>query len=352
MSLLVLITMAALAAGFVLLALFRPLPAMDDAGRAPRREALRAQLREAERDLADGRLTAHEHALAEAEIARRLFRLEDEAAVQSEGTRWRRPALWGSALAVPVIAFASYLVVGAPNLSAQPHAAREDVQALLARAESRLRRTPDDARGWAAVAPVYTRLGRTEEAAAAYERALKAPKLPPRIRSAMIAEWAEASTIGAGKPVAAARDRLEQALALDEENVKARFLLAMAREEEGTAAEAALAWRELLDRHPQASEGWAQVARGRLARLEVAATIPEEERGARIDGMVAGLASRLEAEPNDLDGWVRLVRSYTVLGRAGAARAALDRARIHFAEDAAAVARLEAGARAAGVAVE
>ncbi len=55
--------------------------------------------------------------------------------------------------------------------------------------------------------------------------------------------------------------------------------------------------------------------------------------------MVASLAKRLESEPNDVDGWLRLIRSYVVLGRADdaadAARAALagvqadtDRARV------------------------
>ena len=33
-----------------------------------------------------------------------------------------------------------------------------------------------------------------------------------------------------------------------------------------------------------------------------------------IRGMVEGLASRLQEEPNNLDGWLRLIRSYSVLG--------------------------------------
>lgn len=352
MSLVILALMAALAAGFVLLALFRPLPVAGDAGREARKAALRAQLREAERDLADGRLNPHEHELAKAEIARNLFRLEDEQPADASGLAWRRPLLWGSALAVPTLAFAAYLAIGAPGLEAQPHAARDDMRALLARAESRLRRAPDDLRGWAAVAPVYMRLGRAEEAATAYDRALEAKRLPPRIRSAMLAEWAEAATIGTGKPVAPARERLERAVALDADNVKARFLLAMASEEERPAPEAAEAWQALLDRYPDAADRWTDVARERLARLRVAAAMPAEERGARIEGMVASLASRLESEPDDLDGWVRLIRSYVVLGRAGAARSALDRARTQFGDEPAALARLEDGARAAGVAIE
>ncbi len=47
-----------------------------------------------------------------------------------------------------------------------------------------------------------------------------------------------------------------------------------------------------------------------------------------INGMVTRLAARLKDEPNDVEGWLRLIRSYVVLGRtdaaAEAARAALD----------------------------
>jgi cytochrome c-type biogenesis protein CcmH len=43
--------------------------------------------------------------------------------------------------------------------------------------------------------------------------------------------------------------------------------------------------------------------------------------------MVSGLATRLKSEPGDVEGWLRLIRSYVVLGRpeeaAAAARDAL-----------------------------
>ena len=80
---------------------------------------------------------------------------------------------------------------------------------------------------------------------------------------------------------------------------------------------------------------------GPASKSDVAAaeTMAPDERNAMIEGMVAGLAKRLESEPNDVDGWLRLIRSYVVLGRADdaadAARAALagvqadtDRARV------------------------
>jgi cytochrome c-type biogenesis protein CcmH len=60
--------------------------------------------------------------------------------------------------------------------------------------------------------------------------------------------------------------------------------------------------------------------------MEAVADLPVEQRAAMIEGMVARLAERLRETPNDAEGWLRLARAYRVLGRAGEARAALDRA--------------------------
>ena len=40
----------------------------------------------------------------------------------------------------------------------------------------------------------------------------------------------------------------------------------------------------------------------------------DEQRTAMIRGMVARLADRLHTDGNDVDGWLRLVRAYVVLG--------------------------------------
>lgn len=45
------------------------------------------------------------------------------------------------------------------------------------------------------------------------------------------------------------------------------------------------------------------------------AALPPDERAVMIENMVAGLSARLATEPDDLDGWRMLARSYGVLGR-------------------------------------
>ncbi len=74
-----------------------------------------------------------------------------------------------------------------------------------------------------------------------------------------------------------------------------------------------------------------------------------DDRQAMIAGMVASLDARLRENPEDVDGWARLVRSYMVLERRDDARAALERARTALASNASGLAVVEATAREAGM---
>lgn len=54
------------------------------------------------------------------------------------------------------------------------------------------------------------------------------------------------------------------------------------------------------------------------------------EREAMVRGMVEGLAARLENQPDDLQGWLMLIRSYAVLQEPDAARETLRKAKSAF----------------------
>ncbi|WP_375202849.1 c-type cytochrome biogenesis protein CcmI [Hyphococcus sp.] len=49
------------------------------------------------------------------------------------------------------------------------------------------------------------------------------------------------------------------------------------------------------------------------ARAQMAADMSTDDRAQMISGMVQGLAARLEENPDDLEGWTMLARSYTVM---------------------------------------
>jgi cytochrome c-type biogenesis protein CcmH/NrfG len=70
--------------------------------------------------------------------------------------------------------------------------------------------------------------------------------------------------------------------------------------------------------------------------------MPPAEREAAIRGMVASLDRRLAAKGGSADEWMRLVRSYGILGDRAAAAQALDRAKMALAANPTAVERLDA----------
>ena len=73
--------------------------------------------------------------------------------------------------------------------------------------------------------------------------------------------------------------------------------------------------------------------------------MPAAERDAAVRGMVAGLDRRLSAKGGTTDEWLRLVRSYSILGERKQASRTLDRARMALAADGGAVERLDALAK-------
>src|SRR6266498_3034256 len=66
-----------------------------------------------------------------------------------------------------------------------------------------------------------------------------------------------------------------------------------------------------------------------------------EQRRAMIEGMVERLSERLHRDGADVEGWLRLVRSYLVLGQPEKARAAVIDARRALAGDAIKLRRLD-----------
>ena len=127
---------------------------------------------------------------------------------------------------------------------------------------------------------------------------------------------------------AEAKAAFERAVASDPKEAKARYFLGLAAEQDGRNDEAATIWRSMLAEAP-AGAPWAGFIRQALARVSgapVATVEPSSadisaaadmSAGARRDmirGMVARLADRLHDNGADVEGWLRLVRAYVVLG--------------------------------------
>lgn len=80
---------------------------------------------------------------------------------------------------------------------------------------------------------------------------------------------------------------------------------------------------------------------GTEAAVAAVKAMPAAERDAAIRAMVAGLDRRLAAKGGSVDDWLRLVRSYSVLGERERAAQILDRARMALSPDPGAIERLD-----------
>lgn len=346
--LLTLMTAAAVAAVLWPLSRHRSIQTASD----PDTQFYRDQIAEIERDRARGLFSDTEAEAAKAEAARRLLRTapqgDERADPVGEPALRRRRAVSALALSlVPLLALAVYGAFGSPHLAAGPQTVRPaaspeqlDFATALGRIEQHLAKHPDDGRGWEVVAPVYMRLGRAEDAARAYEAALRL--LGPD--ADRLANYGEALVAAQdGMVPAEARAAFEKAHAFDRSHPKPRFYLARAAEQDGSRERARAEYNALLASSP-ADAPWVPVVREHLARLDGASAPAAPDREA-ILGMVQGLADRLDAQGGSAEEWARLLRSYAVLGRPDKAKEALSKARQALAQDQGAVQRVEAMAR-------
>jgi cytochrome c-type biogenesis protein CcmH len=363
----------------------------------------RDQLDELERDRASGAIGTAEAEAARTEVSRRLIAAADAAAAEAARAEarpiWqRRVAALAALFLVPVGATLIYVRLGSPELPSQPLAERlarvhagvpvgdksqgnpgQSMEALIARVEAYLEKNPDDGRGWEVIAPVYMRNGDFDAAVKARGNALRLLG-PTADREADYAETVVAAANGV--VTAEARAGFERAFKLDPKNVSARYYLGLAAEQDGRKTDAIAAWQALIADAP-AEADWPDFVRRSIARAEGRADTPAPERprtttdvaaalgmsppaGApaatpvaqpqadaaqddMIRGMVARLADRLKQDGSDVDGWIRLVRSYVVMGDAAKARAAIADARAALGSDADKLKKLDAGVKDLGL---
>jgi cytochrome c-type biogenesis protein CcmH len=320
----------------------------------------RDQLAEIRRDRMSGLIGETEAKAAQVEVSRRLLAAADAVIARAAATpvgdslRRRRTVALIALVALPLATWSLYLLVGSPNQPAEPLAARlntplqqRSITALVAQVEEHLGRYPDDGRGWQILAPIYMRLGQFDDAVKAWRNTLR-----------LTGENAEAEAdlgealVGAANGVVTveAVSAFEHALALDAHNVKARFFTGLSAEQDGRRAHAAAIWRDLLHNAPSGAP-WIGLVQQSLARVEpnagsspagadavrsgptpdavaaAAANLTPEDSADMVRAMVERLAQRLAQDGSDVEGWLRLIRSYVVLGERGKAVGAAAQAR-------------------------
>ena len=341
-------------------------------GAGPQNDASEAtvykdQLAEIDRDVAAGLIGATEAGAARVEISRRLLAAADRQRDPpiASNTRLRRLVAIMALVGLPALAVSLYLPLGSPRLGDFPLAERtrtpgatQPLDNLVAQVEAHLEKNPTDGRGWSVLAPVLVRIGRYEDAVRAYHSSITYNGDSAERR----ADLGEALAAAAGGVVTSeAKAEFERAVALDASEVKASYFLGLAAEQDGRAAEAAAIWRAMLAKAPTDAP-WRPLVQAALARvgggtapllsdgaMAAAKDMNETDRGTMIRGMVERLATRLKQNGDDVEGWLRLVRAYMVMGDRDKAKSALSDARQAVANDAERLRQLNEGLKSLGL---
>ena len=357
-----------------------PLIRRRDAARGQRADAvtvLKDQLGEIEAQAATGALAQPEADALKTDLKRRV--LAEGRKPEAEARPLPEKTLLILALGiVAVVTLAGtglYLKIGRPDVpgtsalktsgpasmatTTSDHPQGE-VGAMIAQLEAQMQQRPDNAEGWRMLGWSYMQTGRNADAATAYG---KAAALDPKNAEYLSAQG-EATVLAAdGAVTPAAETIFKRAVAADPGDPRARYYLAVAKDQRGEQEAAMNDWIALIKSAPPDAP-WAAEVRtfvekvaaerkidlsGRLPPMQTAQaptappmaappmgsaprgpnadqvaaaqTMTEGDRQQMIQGMVSGLAQRLKQNPKDRAGWERLLRARMVLGQSQEAAA-------------------------------
>ena len=347
----------------------RPLPPRASFDQAVYRD----QLHELDRDIARGLITPAEANTARLEVQRRLLAADR---IPVAAPRLSRSPLL-AAIVFLIIAAGSvsgYLWLGAPGLPDEPYSARgaelaaNDGQSSLRQATAalaaKLKQNPQNAQGWLLYGRSLAMLNQWDQAEDAYRHAIDLGQTGPDV----LGDHAEIMVMQAGGTVTpAAEAAFQKLLKADPGSGMARYYLAIAAMQAGEPRRAIDGLQALLAElpadsplRPQLGEKVAAAAQAagipvpQLAKgappapgpgsgptagsntgsaggpdakaVADAANMSDDQRTAMIRGMVANLAAKQQADPSNLDGWLRLGRAYTVLHEPDKAADSFDKA--------------------------
>jgi cytochrome c-type biogenesis protein CcmH len=342
-------------------------PLLRRAGRtAPRRDydlrVYRAQLDELAREQERGLLGAREADAARLEIERRMLAADAAGRQQHSGAAARGrswPVLALLLIALPALAGGLYWRLGSPGQRSAPFAERAEerrqlaadearrqetlssVATMIARLEEQVQVKPEDPESWLRLGRAHALAGQFERAAETYRQGIARHADVAALHSGL-GEALVMAARGIVSPEAGAA--FERAIALDPGDARARFYSGLAMVQRGEQRDALEAWAALIADAP-GDVPWLPDLRRQAAALaeelgldpnevlpapptasaavgpsaeqmRAAENLPAAEREEMIRGMVRGLAARLERQPDDLEAWRRLARSWSVLGEA------------------------------------
>ncbi|HEY9037643.1 MAG TPA: c-type cytochrome biogenesis protein CcmI [Roseovarius sp.] len=369
-------------------------------------DVYRVQLKDVDKDLARGVITAAEAERLRTEVSRRI--LSADAQLRKAGGSITQPgggaAILAGVLALVVTAGAlvGYSMLGAPGYSDMPRnerraasdaaradrlaqaeavasfgvpetplTPREDFAQLMEQLRAAVEKRPDDVRGLALLARNEAGLGNTSAAIDAQSRLIDV-----RGDEAAAGDHAFLAdlliTAAGGYVSREAEAALRTALSKDPQHPEARYYLGMYYDQVDRADAAFRTWEQLLrDSPPDAV--WIPQLRDMIASaadragiryslppetaapgpsaedVEAAGDMTDAERQQMIRGMVDGLMSRLAEQGGPPEEWARLISSLGILGETERAAAIQSEALVIFKDSPDAIETIRAAAQSAGI---
>ncbi len=375
-------------------------PLLRTAAEAPqpnsRAHLYQQQINEIDKEEAHGVISTPEAEALRVEAQRRLLSVSSIKTTKEAQMPLSRTS---TALAIAGMVIAGgvglYTVKGSPSVPSSEHGALtaaiqpqpkpipttqslSSVEAMVEGLVARLANNPNDVDGWRMLGWSYFNREQYSEALDAYKRAVALAPDNADNQSA----YGESMVRAAGGLVSdEALAIFNTVLALNADDPRARFFKGLALDQAGDAGGAISTWIDMINTAPAGAD-WVDGLRqrvfdkaneaginidGRIAAAPYATNTaprgptteqvmaameqPMNDRQAMIESMVASLAARLQENPDDSDGWIRLIRSKTVLGREGEAVEDLKSALNAFENAPETRARIIAEAQALGVGV-
>jgi len=327
------------------------------------------QLKEVDHDLERGLLTSDQADAVRTEIQRKLLWSADHEGNDLSDTPFLTSSysaiytLAAIALFLSIGAISTYSFFGSPELRNIAYIDRDikqeetalaawqagqDMDALLNQLARRMEERPGDIKGWKMLGRSLIARGRYEESVTAYKHAVDLRPNDPEL----VVDYAEARIFtNEGIVDKAALEILQEIFNAAPANPKIRYYIGLSKAQNDDLPGALQDWTDIAAISPKDAP-WMPTVRQQMdvafsktgivpsslkpsaKALEIAAAMdvspapgptvedmaaarqmPVEDQADMINSMVKRLAGKLEANPNNPEGWARLGRSYQTLNR-------------------------------------
>ena len=315
------------------------------------------QLNEIEKDIYRGVLSEEESASAKDEVSRRILTQIDSSKLDQKkhvhnAQKFKLISITFLTLMIPIIALNLYYILGNPSLPNSPfiespsneknlaknkNNAASSIEDSIVQLKERLSQNEKDKDGWLLLGRSYLVTREPDQAIVAFKKIIDLDPSYKEVYS-FIGEALVFKSEGVVNDEAI--NYFNIALDDDDKNPASRYYLSLAKFQRGKINIAFNEWLELARETPPNTpwypllqkqiENAANILGVKLEKnntnqenlsgptqedIQAAEEMSSEDRKEMITGMVNSLAERLKNNPNDINGWKMLARSYRVLGQ-------------------------------------